>query len=615
MSMTIPMQSTRLRLTFVPGASRGSSSYGEKRGWSGNRRFSAGPSAVARRLGRLSNLWLFVAAVVLSLPVRANAQVVPATTGEPSASASLFIPDPLELRAGWWEGLGIGTDAESQHFEQWLSRLAAVDRDGLTGDGVAELEGVIQRVRDWKAETKPDELPPLPEAPSSVRQLLSVVERLADLERDVEDLRAQESKLDALQKQSSARVNAARDAYLNDREKEPSLRKAQGWKWVRLWLAWKVVDREQAAGEKRLAKLGTRARELSALIGDGIDKLRCGPSELQYWRYQNERNRLVSHSSSMELLDQLQSIPELSRTIYLQEQQVAAHLARFAVHLCKKAESSNGEKTQVPLGPDPDELIRWVRDARKVLELKRLELSKSAVQVGDSNDARSKEHALADKFGQVRRVEADLRRLSTRVQQYSLIFSVVSPKNSRVWTEVKTGWGKLLGRADDFAHQSLFSVNDYAITPLDFVRFVAILFVTWFVSRALRAFVAKIEVSRGLTPSLVFLLRRLIHYTVVGAGVLIALSTMGIDLTKFAIFASAVGVGLGLGLQSLTKNFVAGFVVLFERSLKIGDFIELESGIRGIVREINLRGTVITTPDNIDIMIPNSEFVDGRVTN
>ncbi len=105
------------------------------------------------------------------------------------------------------------------------------------------------------------------------------------------------------------------------------------------------------------------------------------------------------------------------------------------------------------------------------------------------------------------------------------------------------------------------------------------------------------------------------HYVILAAGLIIALSSIGLDFTKFALFASALGVGLGFGLQNLVSNFVAGLIVLFERSLNVGDFVELESGVAGEVREINMRSTLITTNDNVDILVPNSEFVGGRVTN
>jgi small-conductance mechanosensitive channel len=81
------------------------------------------------------------------------------------------------------------------------------------------------------------------------------------------------------------------------------------------------------------------------------------------------------------------------------------------------------------------------------------------------------------------------------------------------------------------------------------------------------------------------------------------------------VLVGALGVGIGFGLQPVVANFVAGLMILFEQPLKVGDFVELESGVHGEVREIRMRATRITTNDNVDILVPNSEFVNGRVTN
>ena len=130
--------------------------------------------------------------------------------------------------------------------------------------------------------------------------------------------------------------------------------------------------------------------------------------------------------------------------------------------------------------------------------------------------------------------------------------------------------------------------------------------------RALQRIGARRE---SLNQGSIYTLGRILHYVILAIGIIIALSSIGIDFTKFALFASALGVGIGFGLQTLVSNFVAGLIILFEKSLKIGDFVELESGVTGEVREINMRSTLITTNDNIDIVVPNSEFVNGRVTN
>ena len=105
------------------------------------------------------------------------------------------------------------------------------------------------------------------------------------------------------------------------------------------------------------------------------------------------------------------------------------------------------------------------------------------------------------------------------------------------------------------------------------------------------------------------------HYLLLTIAIIIGLSSIGIDFTKFALFASALGVGMGFGLQILISNFVAGLITRFEKSLKVGDFVELKSGVTAELKEIKMRSPLMTTNDNIDILVPNSEFVGGRVTN
>lgn len=112
-----------------------------------------------------------------------------------------------------------------------------------------------------------------------------------------------------------------------------------------------------------------------------------------------------------------------------------------------------------------------------------------------------------------------------------------------------------------------------------------------------------------------YTISRLLHYVLLLVGFLLALQLAGIPLSQFAVFTGAIGVGLGFGLQAMFSNFISGLILLFDRSLKVGDFVELEGDIRGVVRAINIRSTLITTNDNIDVLVPNSEFVSKRLVN
>lgn len=121
--------------------------------------------------------------------------------------------------------------------------------------------------------------------------------------------------------------------------------------------------------------------------------------------------------------------------------------------------------------------------------------------------------------------------------------------------------------------------------------------------------------NRHVNQSTLYTVERLFRYLMLVVGVLWALGVAGIPIAKMTVFAGALGVGLGFGLQAIFNNFVSGLILLFDRSLKVGDFVELASGLHGHVREIRIRATLISTNDDIDILVPNSEFVTGRVVN
>jgi small-conductance mechanosensitive channel len=171
-------------------------------------------------------------------------------------------------------------------------------------------------------------------------------------------------------------------------------------------------------------------------------------------------------------------------------------------------------------------------------------------------------------------------------------------------------------QVSDVLNTPLFSIGDTAVTTIGLIQVIVIVAIAWGLSRLAQRGLNRLGAYRpNLNRATIYTLNRVLHYTVLTVGFLVGVSTIGIDLSKFALFASALGVGIGFGLQNLVSNFVAGLMLLFEKSLKVGDFIELESGISGEVREINIRSTVITTNDNVDIVVPNSAFVNGHVRN
>jgi small-conductance mechanosensitive channel len=110
------------------------------------------------------------------------------------------------------------------------------------------------------------------------------------------------------------------------------------------------------------------------------------------------------------------------------------------------------------------------------------------------------------------------------------------------------------------------------------------------------------------------LLARFLRTLLLIVAVLFALQSIGIDLTLFAVLGGAIGVGIGLGLQRLVANYIAGFAVLFERAIKIGDMITVD-GRFGVVREVTARYVVVRSLDGIDAMVPNEALLTQTVLN
>lgn len=96
---------------------------------------------------------------------------------------------------------------------------------------------------------------------------------------------------------------------------------------------------------------------------------------------------------------------------------------------------------------------------------------------------------------------------------------------------------------------------------------------------------------------------------------LIILQIAGIDLTALVVFGGAIGVGLGFGLQQIASNFISGIIILLDRSIAIGDYIELEDGRTGTLRALTMRSATLETYDGKDIMVPNERFITTAFTN
>lgn len=180
---------------------------------------------------------------------------------------------------------------------------------------------------------------------------------------------------------------------------------------------------------------------------------------------------------------------------------------------------------------------------------------------------------------------------------------------------VKSSLIRLWVLVRDSMQTSLFRIGETPVTAFGILRVVIIVTVAWLLSHSVRRGLTHLSARQRGSSAFLYTCGRLLHYLIVIIGISIGLSSIGVDLSNFALIAGALSLGMGFGLQAIVSNFVSGLIVLFERSLRVGDFVELSSGVAGEVRAVNVRSTLVTTPDMVDILVPNSEFVNGKVIN
>jgi small-conductance mechanosensitive channel len=135
--------------------------------------------------------------------------------------------------------------------------------------------------------------------------------------------------------------------------------------------------------------------------------------------------------------------------------------------------------------------------------------------------------------------------------------------------------------------------------------------ISWIIQKLL---VDEVLFKRRVEMGIRHSIARLAHYAVMLFGFLLALSTLGFEISKITIMLSALGVGIGFGLQSIVNNFVSGLILLFEQPVRVGDTIEI-NGQWAEIKRIGIRATTVQTFDRADLIIPNGDLISNQVTN
>jgi len=183
-----------------------------------------------------------------------------------------------------------------------------------------------------------------------------------------------------------------------------------------------------------------------------------------------------------------------------------------------------------------------------------------------------------------------------------------------IWTLLALhvlGWLPLVSQALDEYAVDVGSMRLSLLTVTSFALSIALLLIVYL--WVVKALDLRIRRTQALDAGMKAAVIKLAKFVLLGAVIVAALVTSGIDLTTLTVLGGALAVGVGLGLQKTVSNYVSGFVLIFEDSVRPGDVITVGETF-GVVRELNSRHVVVRTGDGLDVLIPNEELVTNRIT-
>lgn len=381
--------------------------------------------------------------------------------------------------------------------------------------------------------------------------------------------------------------------------------------------------------EEEHQDLERKSEKLQAEIREGNTQLLRIQSEAFFNAEDTEEERSALRYYNQRVLKEKINLAFLETRLYIFLNQLAS------LSLLSYDETLDVERLQKKLS-DRQRKIRDIsvisQDWVNQNELERINANTTLADLESREDTASQPERLKlakERLALVQDTSILLQKLQTELADVRFLGSIIEEQLldyqgpflnwvNRTKSTLSYGWRN----AKKFLRTSFFKVGDTPITPLSFGQFILILVIFWWGAYWLDRLLFYLGNKRGDQKLPVYyIFGRVLYYAGIIFGLFYALTAIGVDFKNFALVAGALVIGLGFGLQSIVNNFVSGLIILFERSIKVGDFIELKDTnyrdtiLRGEVKEINVRSTIIATNDRVDIVIPNSDLVSQKINN
>ncbi len=571
-----------------------------------------------------------------------------AQDGEKAASPKA--PNLLSLETNWWAYFDQTGDGAAQRIDTYLTEVGGqVAKLKVSNQAVGQsIHAAIQdNITAYRAllnepQLEPQELPE-PALIYSIDELLEIAaesrEASAEAERELVEVEREQRILAGTTRRRDLTFKNYLNAATGDEKILAGLRlmhdrSAQAIAARRLKLLSLRYDRADAYADAMAARVDYAAQRLATTPETAnLEKLTelIAEQELRVVEYHDKLRAAELAATGLDLETAIGRSEQRLQQQKLVDAEVTLALNELALAVLQ----ARRWWTDIQISASPD-LDRVQEDALEWSELLRITYQRAPNWQRDTEDEllsiqtasrdaldraarRLLDQRLGTAQGNLNQI-ADLRDAAADLTLVSRVVDHAVAVYSGALSSWFTGIGRNLKlfsqRVTSLADTSLFDIGDAPVTGRDILRVIIILIIAFLLSRGIRHAIWRVsrKESDGTQASL-YTVGRLTHYSIVIIAMIIALSSIGLDFSNLALIAGALGVGMGFGLQSIVSNFVSGLIILFEHTLRVGDYIELDTGLTGTVKAINVRSTLINTNDNIDIVVPNSEFVTTRLTN
>ncbi len=165
-----------------------------------------------------------------------------------------------------------------------------------------------------------------------------------------------------------------------------------------------------------------------------------------------------------------------------------------------------------------------------------------------------------------------------------------------------------------FLDSSVFTLAKHEFTIAELVLIPTILILGIWLTRLLTSALTKRLIERGTNADIVHLVKRVFYVLALVVLAITTLDFLNVPITAFAFLSGAIAIGFGFGAQNIINNFISGWILMWERPIRIGDFLEVDDA-RGRVEAINTRSTRIRRVDGVHMLIPNSKLLENTVVN